>query len=279
MAGQQQLKPRFRMPFLRSRSARESLAGVLFLIPALIGVIGLVFVPLAQAFVESLFSPAGGFSSERDLVGLENYREIISGDYFPTLLLNSFLWTSLVVVGQNLIGFALALVFNAKWALSGFMRAVIVIPWVLPGVVAAILWRFMYDPQLGLIASVLERVSGGALGKAQFLADPNTALFAIIVAAIWKGFPFAFLIYLAGLQNVDRSQVEAAKMDGAGFLRIVISVIVPALRPIMILTLQLFSHSITSTLFGSPQRAGLWGQLIFSPPTFSKRALDNSISN
>lgn len=239
MTLQQSQRQRFRVPFLKTRSGKDSLVGVIFLIPALVGVIGLVFIPLIQAFVESLYSPAKGFSSDRELVGLGNYEDIIFGDYFPTLLLNSFLWTSLVVIGQNLIGFGMALVFNAKWALSGFLRAIIVIPWVLPGVVAAILWRFMYDPQLGLIASVLDRVSGGQLGQAQFLADPNTALFAVIFAAVWKGFPFAFLIYLAGLQNVDRSQVEAAKMDGAGFLRIVLSVIAPSMRPIMILTFLL----------------------------------------
>jgi multiple sugar transport system permease protein len=77
------------------------------------------------------------------------------------------------------------------------------------------------------------------LGRSQFLADTNTALAAVIVAAIWKGFPFAFLIYLAGLQNVDRSQVEAATMDGARFPRIVLSVIIPSMRPVIALTLLL----------------------------------------
>ena len=218
---------------------RASLGGLVFLIPALVGVTGLVFWPLAQATWQSLNSAPSGFSSESQFVGLDNYGEIVSDDYFVTLLLNSFLWTFFVVLGQNLLGFALALVFNAKWRLSGLLRAIIVLPWVLPGVVAAILWRFMYDPQLGLVASVLERLFGPELGNSQLLADPSTALGAVIVAAIWKGFPFAFLIYLAGLQNVDRSQVEAAIMDGANFLRVVISVIVPALRPVMVLTLLL----------------------------------------
>lgn len=218
---------------------RASLGGLVFLIPALLGVTGLVFWPLAQAIWQSLTAAPSGFSSEPQFVGLENYGDIVSDDYFLTLLLNSFSWTLFVVLGQNLLGFALALVFNAKWRLSGLLRAIIVLPWVLPGVVAAILWRFMYDPQLGLVASVLERLFGPEVGNAQLLADPSTALAAVIVAAIWKGFPFAFLIYLAGLQNVDRSQVEAAIMDGASFLRVVVSVVVPALRPVMVLTLLL----------------------------------------
>lgn len=228
-----------RAPSIGSFRIRASLGGLLFLVPALIGVAGLVFWPLAQAFWQSLTAAPSGFSTESEFVGLDNYAEIVSDDYFGTLLFNSFAWTFFVVVGQNILGFALALVFNAKWQLSGLLRAIIVLPWVLPGVVAAILWRFMYDPQLGLVASVLERLFGEEFGRAQLLADPNTALAAVIIAAIWKGFPFAFLIYLAGLQNVDRSQVEAAIMDGARFLRIVLSVVIPALRPVIVLTLLL----------------------------------------
>lgn len=228
-----------RAPSIGSYKFRASLGAMVFLVPALVGVFGLVFLPLAQAFVQSLNAAPSGFSAEEEFVGLANYTEIISDEYFATLLLNSFSWTFFVVVGQNLLGFALALIFNAKWRLSGLLRAIVVLPWVLPGVVAAILWRFMYDPQLGLVASVLQRVFGEELGRAQLLADPDTALIAVIIAGIWKGFPFAFLLYLAGLQNVDRSQVEAAVMDGANFLRIVQSVIIPALRPVIVLTLLL----------------------------------------
>lgn len=229
---------RRRAPLL-SYKKRESLGGLLFLVPALIGVGLLVFFPLVQAFLQSLTAPTGGFVSGSEFVGLQNYADIFSDSSIRFLLINSFFWTFFVVLGQNIIGFALALVFNAKWSLSGLLRAILVLPWVLPGVVAAILWRFMYDPQLGLVSSVLERIFGPELGESQFLADPATALAAVIIAAIWKGFPFAFLIYLAGLQNVDRSQVEAALMDGASFLRIVRSVIIPALRPVMVLTLLL----------------------------------------
>lgn len=228
-----------RAPHLLSYRLRSNLGGLLFLLPAIIGVALLVFWPLAQAFWQSLHAPPKGFQASGEFVGWDNYVGILSGSAIVFLLVNSFAWTFFVVVGQNLMGFLLALAFNTRWALSGFLRAVIVLPWVLPGVVAAILWRFMYDPQLGLISSVFTRVLGPDLGQTQFLADPNTALAAVIIAAIWKGFPFAFLIYLAGLQNVDRSQVEAAKMDGARFFRIVISVVVPAMRPVILLTLLL----------------------------------------
>ena len=98
---------------------------------------------------------------------------------------------------------------------AALMRSLVLLPWILPGVVAAILWRFMYDPQLGLINSFLIRVGVADQGVA-WLAESSTAMGAAIVAAVWKGFPFSTVVYLAALQNVDQEQVEAAIVDGAG---------------------------------------------------------------
>jgi multiple sugar transport system permease protein len=109
---------------------------------------------------------------------------------------------------------------------------------VLPGVVAAILWRFMYDPQLGLINSFLIRLGLVEIGPA-WLAEQQTAMAAAIIAAIWKGFPFSTVIYLAALQNVDREQIEAAIIDGANAWRRLIHVIIPSMREIIGINLVL----------------------------------------
>ena len=106
------------------------------------------------------------------------------------------------------------------------MRSLVLLPWVLPGVVAAILWRFMYDPQLGLINSFL--ISLGLVDQGvAWLADPSMAMAAAIVAAVWKGFPFSTVVYLAALQNVDQEQIEAATIDGAGPVRRLFDVVHP----------------------------------------------------
>ena len=101
---------------------------------------------------------------------------------------------------------------------------------------AAILWRFMYDPQLGLINSVL--ISLGGHGQ-PWLASTSTALPAAIVAAVWKGFPFSTVVYLAALQNVDAEQIEAAVVDGAGPLRRLFDVVIPAVREVIAVNLVL----------------------------------------
>jgi multiple sugar transport system permease protein len=116
------------------------------------------------------------------------------------------------------------------------MRSLILLPWVLPGVVAAILWRFMYDPQLGLINTFL--VSLGHSGV-PWLAQSSTALWAAIIAAVWKGFPFSTVVYLAALQNVDQEQIESAVIDGAGPIRRLFDVVIPAVKEIIAINLVL----------------------------------------
>ena len=114
------------------------------------------------------------------------------------------------------------------------MRSLILLPWVLPGVVAAILWRFMYDPQLGLINSMLLAFGLADHGIA-WLAEPSTAMLSVIVAAVWKGFPFSCIVYLAALQTIDQEQVEAAIIDGAGALRRLVHVVIPNMRDVIVI--------------------------------------------
>lgn len=215
--------------------------GWLFLIPALIGVCALVYAPLVATVWQSTKGVKPGFGGGEIFVGLGNYERMLKDGSLAMLLRNSVIWTVAVVVGQNVFGFACALVMNRRWAMSGLLRAALVLPWVLPGVVAALLWKLMYDPQLGLIGSVLQRGFGLAPADTQFLARPQTALAAVIVAAIWKGFPFSFLIYLAALQTVDRDLIEAAVVDGAGRWAILTRVIIPSLRHVVLLTVLLTS--------------------------------------
>ena len=165
-------------------------------------------------------------------VGFDTYRAVFADDAFWQIVRNSIVWTLGVVVLQNIGGFLIALLLDQKLPGQGLLRSLILLPWVLPGVVAAILWRFMYDPQLGLINSFMIRLGIGEHGTA-FLAEPSTAMAAVIVAAFWKGFPFTSVVYSAALQNVDAEQIEAARIDGAGPIRRLFDVVLPALYPVI----------------------------------------------
>jgi multiple sugar transport system permease protein len=217
--------------------SRAPLLSWLFVLPALLIVGVLMYYPMIGTLVESFYSSSFIDPAPR-FVGLAVYRSIVADGAFGQIVFNSIVWTVGVVVLQNLLGFGAALLLNQNLPGQGLMRSLILLPWVLPGVVAAILWRFMYDPQLGLINSFL--VSLGLSGV-PWLAQASTALWAAIIAAVWKGFPFSTVVYLAALQNVDQEQVESAMIDGAGPVRRLFDIVIPAVKEIIAINLVLTS--------------------------------------
>jgi multiple sugar transport system permease protein len=208
-----------------------------FLAPTLLLVGGLLYYPMVGTVIES-FHDTSFISPEPRFVGWEVYQKVLSSRQFPEIVWNSVVWTVAVVILQNLLGFFVAVLLNQGLPAQGLLRALVLLPFVLPGVVTAILWRFMYDPQLGLINSLLIQL-GLRDTSAAWLASPDTAMAAVIFVAVWKGFPFSMLIYLAALQTVDRSQLEAATIDGAGPWRRLVDVTLPAIRPVILVNIVL----------------------------------------
>ncbi len=210
---------------------------LLFVAPAVLLVGLLMYYPMVQAFIESLHATAF-LSPHPEFVGLEHYRNMLRDDTFWRVMGNSVTWTLAVVLFQNLLGLASAVLLNQNLPGQGFVRTLVLLPWVLPGVVTALLWRFMYDPQLGLVNSLL--LSSGLVDSATgWLAEPNTAMAAVILAAVWKGFPFSMVIFLAALQGVDEQQLEAAQLDGANPWQRFIHVTIPSMSAIIRLNLLL----------------------------------------
>ncbi|MCZ7541881.1 MAG: sugar ABC transporter permease [Anaerolineae bacterium] len=215
---------------------------LLFILPAVVLVAVLMYYPMGRVVKESLYkTPKTAWldpNPPQVYVGLEHYEKLVNNAVFEQILTNSLYWTIGVVFFQNLIGLATALLLDQKLPMRGAMRALVLLPWVLPGVVNAILWRFMYDPQLGLINSILIG-TGLTSEKTAWLAQTDTALGALIIAAIWKGFPFSTVMYLAALQSVDHEQLEAAQIDGASAPQRFRHVTIPAISGIMRLNLLL----------------------------------------
>lgn len=209
----------------------------LFLAPAVLLVGVLMYYPMLGTVIESFYSTSF-INPDPQFVGLEVYRRIFGQPEFAQIVVNSLVWTIGVVVFQNILGFFSALLLNQHLPGQGLMRALVLLPWVLPGVVVAIVWRFMYDPQLGLINSFLIGLGLSDTGLA-WLAETDTAMLAVIIAAIWKGFPFSTVVYLAALQNVDEEQVEAAVIDGAGPIRRLIDIVLPAIREVVLINFVL----------------------------------------
>lgn len=222
----------------RKRTLPEGLAlAIVFIMPAVLLVAGLMYYPMIRTFIESLYQSS--FLNPRPrYIGFEFYTEMFNSGEFWGVIRNSLVWTFGVVALQNLVGMGVAVLLNQHIPGRGIVRAIVLLPWVLPGIVGAILWRFMYDPQLGLINSILLG-TGITDTKALWLADPSSAMIAVILAAVWKGFPFSTVIYLAALQTVDHEQQEAAQIDGANAWQRFRLVTLPSISGIVRLNLLL----------------------------------------
>jgi multiple sugar transport system permease protein len=208
-----------------------------FVAPAVVLVGVLMYWPMIGTVLESLYTTSF-ISPVPKFAGLDSYRKLFADPTFWAVVRNSLVWTIGVVLLQNVIGFLTALALDRHVPGQGLMRSLILLPWVLPGVVAAILWRFMYDPQLGLVNSF---VVGWGLADhgIEWLGDVDLAMPAAILAAVWKGFPFSTVVFLAALQSVDREQVEAATIDGAGPVRRLFDVVIPAVKHVIVINLLL----------------------------------------
>lgn len=208
-----------------------------FVAPTLMLLAVFLYYPMIGTVAESFFDTSF-VSPEPRFVGWAVYDKVLNSRQFPIIIVNSVVWTLGVVLLQNVLGFFTATLLNQGLPGQGPLRAIVMLPFVLPGVVTAILWRFMYDPQLGLVNSLLIRL-GLLQENAAWLASSDTAMAAVIFVAVWKGFPFSMLIYLAALQNVDRSQIEASTLDGAGPLRRLIDVVLPSIREVLLVNFVL----------------------------------------
>jgi len=222
----------------RRRRYRRSdiLWGAVFVAPALalFGVIGVYVIGYGLTLS---FATWNGFTPQWTWVGLRNYADLLWRDpvYAPavhTATLNT-LWVLLAVpVLTVLVGLPLALLLNSIRRLRALLRSVYFLPYVTNGIAVYFAWQYMLEPD-GAINLLLRALGLGSLQQPQgWLGNPHTALPTLIVVSVWTAVPVAMMLYLAGLQGVDPTLIEAARIDGAGQVRIARSVIWPLLRPI-----------------------------------------------
>jgi ABC-type sugar transport system permease subunit len=172
----------------------------------------------------------------RPFVGLGNYVEAALDPRFWSALGHTGLFAVVSVGLELLAGTVLALAMNRTFRGRGLVRASVLIPWAIPTVVAALLWRFMFDGEGGIVNTVLVRIGVLAQPLVWFI-HPVTAWVPIILADVWKTTPFVALLLLAGLQNIDPSLYEAARIDGASAWRQFRHVTLPLLQPAILVAL------------------------------------------
>ncbi|MER5471080.1 sugar ABC transporter permease [Streptomyces sp. NPDC002685] len=185
-----------------------------------------VFWPALQGFYLALTS-WDGISAPR-FVGLGNFREMIHDDIFRTAAVDTVLWLLLFGGLSALLGLATALLLQQERRGVGFYRAALFLPVVFSLVATALVWQAIYQPD-GVLNQLLQAVGLGSLRHA-WLADQDTALYAVIVPALWRQIGYVMVLYLAGLKGIDPALYEAAKVDGAGRRQRFRHVTLPQLR-------------------------------------------------
>jgi ABC-type sugar transport system permease subunit len=228
------LRAQSRRRFRYRRS--DVLWGAAFVTPALVlfGVIGVYVIGYGLTLS---FAQWNGFTPQWTWVGLRNYADLLWRDpvYAPAVhaaALNT-LWVLLAVPAVTvLISLPLALLLNSTRRMRTLLRSVYFLPYVTNGIAVYFAWQYMLEPD-GAINLLLRAFGLGSLRQPQgWLGNPDTALPTLIVISVWTAVPVAMMLYLAGLQGVDPTLIEAARIDGAGQARIARSVIWPLLRPI-----------------------------------------------
>ncbi len=220
------------------RAHRERGIDLLFLLPTLAILAGFLLYPLVYGIVLSVHGDQGFASAT--FVGLDNYVRVLFGDaVFQRSLVNTLIFTGAAVVLQTGLGLGLAVLIAETRRGRTFFRIAFFAPFVVASVAAGSVWKFMYAPYFGVAAT-----GGAALGldtaTVAPLADVHTALWAIMLAFLWRFAGFTMVVYLAALQALPRDYAESAAIDGAGrlvrFRRITWPLLWPTTAPLVILT-------------------------------------------
>ena len=220
---------------------RQRRTGILLVLPALVVMLAVLAYPIVSSIVLSLqrVQPGGGKFSGT-WVGLDNYFNIGSDPAFGTALGNSVYFTAIEVVAVVVLGLAVAMLLNHPLGRSGFFRVILLIPWALSPVANAVIWKWIYNANYGILNYLLHEL--GIINQyVVWLGDPQLALNSLLVADIWKSIPFIALLLLAGLQNVPPILYRAARLDGASAWQTFRFVTLPQLRTTILICVVLQS--------------------------------------
>jgi multiple sugar transport system permease protein len=196
-----------------------------------LAVLALVIVyPVLDGIRISLMRMKLTSTSDPRYVGLDNYVDLFQDDKFWFTLRTTAIWTVANLVAQLVLGLALAVLLNEQLKARGLYRSIALIPYIVPSVAAALIWRWMYDGSAGIINAVLLRL-GVIDSYQQWLGEISTAMPAVIIESVWKGTPFVMILLLAGLQTIPPEYYEAASIDGASAWQRFLQITLPLLRP------------------------------------------------
>lgn len=213
---------------MKNRSLVLSSKMYLFAIPALVMYLTFWIYPTLKLFYYSLTN-FNGFSPDYHFVGLDNFKQVSTSPMLIDAIGNTMIFTFLLVIFGNLIGLALALALNAKIKGMSFYRSAAYLPTLFSAIVIGFMWTYVYMPDRGLIASFMHLV-GLDGSNFNILGQSSTALYGLVIVGIWQSIGTTTIIFLAGLQTIDHSLLEAGEIDGCSQWNLIRRIKIPLLR-------------------------------------------------
>ncbi len=209
------------------RGHRTALYGSLLLLPAAVLLWVFTYQPIITTLINSVYSTPRG-RRPAVYVGLDNYQTMIADPVFWKAMNNNLIYALTTIPASIILALAMALLVNSNLRGKGLMRMAFFTPTVLPMVAVANIWLFFYAPDYGLIDKFLGLFG---MGGNNFLGSSETALWAIIVITVWKEAGFFMIFYLAGLQQISPTLLEASRLEGASYWQTLRRVVIPLLMP------------------------------------------------
>lgn len=217
----------------RSLAARNRRMTLLLLLPSLIPVLIFSVYPLLNGIWLGFTDAAAGYDVRFSYNGLDNYRRLVHDSLFWESFKIGLIWAVSVTVLQFLLALGLALLLNSGLRLQWLVRPLALVPWAMPSVVVAVLWKLIYLPDAGILNAFL-RGTHLTDHNINWLGDFTLALPAVVLVGVWAGMPQTTIALLAGLQATSADLHEAAALDGAGAWQRFVAVTWPALKPVVI---------------------------------------------
>lgn len=213
--------------------ARGKYLGPIFTLPAGVILLLLLAYPFVLgiwlSFTDTIIGRTGNF------IWFDNYLSLLDNEVFRLVTFNTLLYTFVAVFFKLVLGFALAIVLNRDFKAKGLIRAIVLLPWIVPTALSTIAFWWIFDSQFSCISWLLMKMSIIA-APIDFLGDPNNARASVIAVNVWRGVPFFTIGLMAGLQTIDPTLYEAAEIDGAGpwgqFKNITLPLVMPLLSVI-----------------------------------------------
>lgn len=210
----------------------EAVRGYLFIAPALILLIGLLFIPMVQGFWYSVTDFNILKSWDYNFIGLDNFKKVIADEDFGIILKNEVIFTVVVTVITVVISMLIAVFLNNIRHGKNIIRALVFMPWVLPEVVVGALWRWILDGEKGLVNSVLVEYLHILPEHIQFFSEA-TALASVCFVYIWRTYPYVTIMLSAGLQGIDKELYDAAAVDGCNGIKRFWYITIPNLKYVL----------------------------------------------